>query len=280
MAIGWIKLHRDARDHEVFQDPDVWRLFCWCLLKANYIEASWHGQRIAAGSFVTGRNIAADELQISPSKWYRGIERLVALGCITVRSNSNWTTVTICNWSTYQSDEQQKRTANGQPLDSERTANEQQMNTNKEIKNLRTEEINPPLTPQGGNAPNGSAGEKKGKSRNPKSLTKRTADFERWYALYPKRVGVDAAAKAFATAMKRIEERHVDREAALNWLISVTGVFADSPKGRGKYCWNPSTFLNQGHYDDDQSQWQHGDGADKSIHAGPGQLHPDDDKGF
>lgn len=116
-------------------------------------------------------------------------------------------------------------------------------------------EINTPISPQGGNDPPAA---KSRKSRN----GKRTADFERWYAVYPKRVGPDAAAKAFTAAMSRIESRHPDKESALEWLIRVTGDFATSPKGRGEFCWNPATFLNQGHFDDDQTQWQRGDGTD------------------
>lgn len=133
-----------------------------------------------------------------------------------------------------------------------------------------------PISPQGGVTDDAETGV----DVTPKRVSVRTAAFERWYAVYPKRVGPEQAAKAFQAAMKRIAPRHSDREAALEWLMLVTADFALSPKGRGEFCWNPASFLNQGHYDDDQQQWQRGDGTDKAISSGPGQVHPDDNKGW
>lgn len=140
MAGDWVKVHRAAREHPVFRDPWLWQLFCWCLFKANFREARFQGQVIPVGAFVTGRHAAADELTVSPSKWYRGIERLVELGCITTTPNSKWTTITVCNWRTYQCDNQPERTTDEQPADSQRTADEQPADTIEEFKNSRMEE--------------------------------------------------------------------------------------------------------------------------------------------
>eukprot|EP00456_Euglypha_rotunda_P058285 TRINITY_DN483_c0_g1_i11.p1 TRINITY_DN483_c0_g1~~TRINITY_DN483_c0_g1_i11.p1 ORF type:complete len:249 (+),score=14.13 TRINITY_DN483_c0_g1_i11:166-912(+) len=112
---GYIKLWRETLEHEVFQDPDLWRLWCWCLMSASYLPTTWHGESLAAGEFITGRHSAAQQLHISPSKWVRGIERLKDLGCISTRANSKWTTISICNWSTYQADVASDRTTSGQP---------------------------------------------------------------------------------------------------------------------------------------------------------------------
>lgn len=275
MAAGWVKLYRESVDHAVFQDEWVWRLWCWCLLKANHSESQYRGQAVRCGQFITGRLSAADELKVSPSKWYRGMQRLSDLGGIAMEANSNWTTVTICNWQAYQDSATSSRTAGD-------TTSEQPViqpaNTIKELKNLRTEEnTNTPLIPHGGGDKNGEAIVK---PRKPKPLTQRTPEFERWYAVYPKRVGPEQAAKAFKKIMPLLESRHPDRGTAVDWLIQITGDFAVSPKGRGAFCWHPATFLSQGHFDDDQHQWQRGDGGDKAISSGPGQVHPDDHKGF
>lgn len=140
----------------------------------------------------------------------------------------------------------------------------------REENNTEEENTNTPLTPPRGEPPP----EKAPAKNRPRG--ERTAAFERWYAVYPKRVGPDAAAKAFAAAMRRIEVKHSTRDAALEWLIAVTGEFATSPKGQGQFCWNPATFLNQGHYDDDRNEWKRGDGTDKTIGDGPGQSHSGD----
>ena len=33
---GWVKLWRKTLDSDVFAVPELWHLFCWCLLSANY----------------------------------------------------------------------------------------------------------------------------------------------------------------------------------------------------------------------------------------------------
>lgn len=121
----------------------------------------------------------------------------------------------------------------------------------------------PPIAPQGGEVQGIDSGEVTRK----KKPAERTAAFERWYAVYPKRVGPDAAARAFTTAMRKIESRHPSRDAALDWLIQVTGEYAVSAQAC-EFGWNPATFLNQGHYDDDQSQWNRNGAANAFGNAG------------
>jgi hypothetical protein len=90
MAVaGYVKVWRDMLDHEVMQDDWLCRLWMWCLFKASFQP--------------TDR-----------SKWYRGIMRLVALGCIAVETskvNNHWTRITVCNYTTYQDAKTKPRTA-------------------------------------------------------------------------------------------------------------------------------------------------------------------------
>ena len=132
MAIGWVALSRDSLDSEVFQDADLWRLWSWCLLSANWKPSTWKGKPLQPGQFIAGRISASDQLRISPSKWYRGIQRLVDLGLISIQANSTWTTVTVCDWRSYQPSNSPDRTADEQPMNTERTADEQQVNTDKQ----------------------------------------------------------------------------------------------------------------------------------------------------
>ena len=118
MTGDWLKLHRSILDSELFADDWLTRLWIWCLCRANYSNGRFRGEMIERGQFVTGRNSAAAELQVSPSKWYRGIERLQELGCITVSTNSNWTTITVCKYDTYQNATEEIE----QKPDSERTS--------------------------------------------------------------------------------------------------------------------------------------------------------------
>lgn len=121
----WVRLYEDILDHEIGADDWLFRLFSWCLLRANYKTKIFQGVEVARGSFVTGRNKASEALGVSPSKWYRGMLRLVEIGSITLDVNSKWTTVTICNYERYNPAKMKSE----QHLNSGRTADEQQMNS-------------------------------------------------------------------------------------------------------------------------------------------------------
>lgn len=131
MGGGFVKLHRDAMDHAVFQDEWLWKLFTWCLMKANFRDFDSARGLIPRGSFSMGRIQAADELHTSPSRVYRGLAKLQSLGSITLKSNSAFTVVTVCNYETYQPSDSDTRTINEQQTDSERTADEQRADTSR-----------------------------------------------------------------------------------------------------------------------------------------------------
>ena len=83
--------------------------------------------------------------------------------------------------------------------------------------------------------------------------------IQQLYAAYPRKVGKQAALKAIRAALARIT-----REDAANWMLGRVQKFAASPAGQaGEYTPHPSTWFNQGRYDDDDSEWsKHGQGAD------------------
>lgn len=114
---GYIKVWRKMLDSEVMQDDWMCRLWVWCMLKARWQE-SQRDDDAKRGQFHTGRIRASDELKVSPSKWYRGIQRLKDIGCIEIEVNSNRTTITVCNFSTYQDSIEESE----QQTDSKRTA--------------------------------------------------------------------------------------------------------------------------------------------------------------
>jgi hypothetical protein len=152
MASGdWIKLHRRLLESAVFNDEWLLRLWIWCLLRAGYCDRNIGGATIRAGSFVTGRFAASDELNVSPSRWYRGIHQLASLGMISLSASQERTIITVCKWDTYQSEsdvhEQQvnnQRTASEQPADTSKEGQE-----SKEGKKVKKLGGKPPKTPSG-----------------------------------------------------------------------------------------------------------------------------------
>ena len=145
MAGDWIKLHRQSLDSQVFSDPALWRLFCWCLLKTNWKTGFFNGIEVNPGSFATGRASAADSLGMSGASWYRGIKKLESMGLISVKANNRFTVISVAKWSFFQNGEQQTDsgwTTDGQPANNKRTTNEQRMDTIEEGNKSRREEGN------------------------------------------------------------------------------------------------------------------------------------------
>jgi len=130
----WLKLHRKSLESQVFSDPATWRIWCWCLLKANWKKGFYGGAEIGPGEFATGRESASSELGISGSAWYRAIKRLQKLRCIELKANNRFTIISIVNWHKYQAESHNKRTTDGQQADSGRTTSEQQADTIEEGK--------------------------------------------------------------------------------------------------------------------------------------------------
>lgn len=91
--------------------------------------------KVIPGQFVFGRNKAAEVFGWSPSTTWNRLQRLAEINCISVASNNQYSIVTICNWSIYQSDEDKTVTTNGQAIDNQLTTNGQAIDTNKNVKN-------------------------------------------------------------------------------------------------------------------------------------------------
>lgn len=97
-------------------------------------------------------------------------------------------------------------------------------------------------------------GGREGKGRNP--LTPKGGEvhefppgFDRFWTAYPKKVGKDAAAKAFA-------KRKPD-EALLAVMLDAVGLQCASPawkKDGGQFIPNPATWLNQGRWQDEATE--------------------------
>jgi hypothetical protein len=117
---GWISLHRKVRLSAVWQDAELFRLWCLCLLKATHKP---HKQMIGnqyidlePGQFVTGRDALAEEYNrdLSPSKkvkpltLWRWLQKLEKLENLNIKPTNKYSVVTVVNWSEYQETEQQK----------------------------------------------------------------------------------------------------------------------------------------------------------------------------
>ncbi len=132
---GWIKLHRQLLDSHVFTNEKLLKIWIWCLLKAVHTETELLVGRqvikLIPGQFVTGRHAASTELGMAPSTTWDYLQLLKRHGCIDIKSNNKFSVVTVVNWAFYQGYNENSDSKS----DNKSTANEQQMDTIKNVNN-------------------------------------------------------------------------------------------------------------------------------------------------
>ncbi len=82
--------------------------------------------------------------------------------------------------------------------------------------------------------------------------------FDDFWKMVHKRVGKQAAKRAFEKAVALVAtDRNISKDEAATAIIKAMRVFATSPASRpaDHTPIHPATWLNQGRYDDDQSEW-------------------------
>lgn len=121
---GWIKLHRQVLNNEIFRhDPTAWRVFEVLLLLADKSTAEWSGGLYQLTGF-TG--IKKDAL-------YKAVKRLENAKMVTRRVNSKYTVYRICKWGDYQGSE--TGSVNAEYTESKnKVKTEYNSNKNKEIR--------------------------------------------------------------------------------------------------------------------------------------------------
>ena len=144
MNQGWVKLWRKSANSQVFQNDALWKLWTWCLMKANH-EGRWveittgRGTTqvwVDPGQFIFGRRKAAKKLRATPSGTRARMEKLKNLQNLDIQSDTHYSIVTIRNWGKYQRGVEgkvtNKVTTNGQPSDHQHDTNKKK---GKNVKN-------------------------------------------------------------------------------------------------------------------------------------------------
>ena len=107
---GWIKLHRKTIDSRCFSNDGLFKVWMWCLLKANH-KKNWVSIKtgrgdseveVHPGQFIYGRKTAAKKLKMKPETVRSRMNKLKKLENITMKSTTHYTLVSIVNWDTYQ----------------------------------------------------------------------------------------------------------------------------------------------------------------------------------
>lgn len=148
---GYIKLYRQLLSSSIFASQIGLKIWIWCLLKANFktkfvsikIGRGESVVEVGRGSFIFGRFVAEDELNIDGSTIYKWIKKLDAEEMIRIKSSSHYSIITICNYDSYQHGGDDEVAAIQQPSNNQVAANQQPSNTtNKEKKEKKDNKEN------------------------------------------------------------------------------------------------------------------------------------------
>lgn len=152
---GFVLEHRSVMEHAVFQDDWLYRLFRWCIMKANYQPGVYRGEPIGVGSFATGTLRGAEALGVSHSKFYRGLHKLAEppYEVISINPKRDFTIVTVCNYGTYQTSKDGKRNADETQVKRQRNASETPAKTIEQEKQTNKAKQEIPALPPGLNHP-------------------------------------------------------------------------------------------------------------------------------
>jgi hypothetical protein len=124
---GWIKLHRKLRDNPIYNESKA--VHCWieCLLRANHAGKDVYLKRdkikLEPGMFLMGRQEFGKSIGISGSTAWYWLLRFEKDKMVDIIKTAKGSIVTIISWNEYQQ------------VDSRKTAEKQQKNTNKNVKN-------------------------------------------------------------------------------------------------------------------------------------------------
>ncbi|MGM0903092.1 MAG: DnaD domain-containing protein [Bacillota bacterium] len=155
---GWIKLHREIFDSDIWHDVTTFRLFLYLLGQASHQDGvKVKGLEVNRGQFVRSYRKLADDLsykegrglkKYSLSTIKKCINKLIESERVNVQETEVGTLFTIVNYARYQdSDGEEEKSANTineeVRTNSELTANEVRTNREQEqeLKNLRIKEL-------------------------------------------------------------------------------------------------------------------------------------------
>ncbi len=138
---GWVKLHRDIMRHWIWKDAKYFQAWCCIIMEANHTD-----QKVLIGgqTILCKRGQSVNSLKTWASRFGKGwtvqkvrtfLNLLKNESIINTEGLLKTTRITVCNYDTYQSQQQ----ANNFEITSEQHAANTQPTTNKKEENVKNE---------------------------------------------------------------------------------------------------------------------------------------------
>jgi hypothetical protein len=150
---GYVMLYRKSLTSAAFQDEKTWKVWSWCVLRANWqgLPLDYAGEQIVLqrGQFYTGTFSMIGELGMSKSTIWRHLRKLEKWGNVGIETKRAGTVVTVLNYDSYQDPTRSEFVRDGTETGNERemngkiTGNEREQIRNKEGKEHK--EVKPPV---------------------------------------------------------------------------------------------------------------------------------------
>jgi len=224
---GYVKLWRKSENSPAFQDPDLWKLWCLCLMKASHkhtfvsVDGMKEPVELFPGQFVTGRySLHADYYpkrkrnQKSPYTIWRWLDVLQNMENLSIKTCNKFSIVSITNWDSYQCESPTNEQQNAQIMSSRRATDEHKQECKKNVKN--------------------------------KTSSANADDFDAFWSAYPKKRDKGSALKAW----KKINGTRPPIATILE-SIKKQKQSADWTKDNGQFIPYPATWLNGQRWEDE-----------------------------
>ena len=229
---GYIRIYRQIRSWEWFQDANTLLLYLYILLSVNYTDGSFKGEPVKRGQMVTSLPSLSTGTGLSIRQVRTALEHLKTTGEVTDEISPRGRVITVLKYDDYQIATDNltgKRQANDTQLDRQTTDNltgeRQQYNNNN--KNIRKEE------------------EKKEK-KNKVTASGGDERFDLFWATYPRREAKQDARKAF--------DKLAPDDALMAKILDAIRKQSQSQQWQengGRFIPYPATWLNSRRWEDD-----------------------------
>lgn len=137
--MSWIKLHRSILEWEWYDEPNTFRLFVHCLLKANHSEKTWRGTKINRGEFITSLQKLSNETGLTVKKIRTILGKLKGKE-LAIKTSSQNTVIQVIKYDNYQITANEGQT-DGQTKGKQRATTKNNKNNKKENNEVCLDEI-------------------------------------------------------------------------------------------------------------------------------------------
>lgn len=144
---GWVKLHRKLLEWEWYQDAHMVHLLVHLLLTATHEDRKYKGLTIKRGQVLTSKKKLSEALNISETSVMRRLRRLEVDRFVDLQVDRHGTTITICNYDSYQSKQKVSGPLRGPRVEQPHNNRNNKKGRRKDVEEVTSTSSPPPLPP-------------------------------------------------------------------------------------------------------------------------------------